>query len=158
VKCPDPPCGGDRAIGGFAVDDVAPARTPITSLEARLVAGPKGRFRRSGGPVHEGEQLASAVAFAAIRPRLRDIRSRARLRPRRKFRRAYTARTRTAEGRLRKAKVAGDENAFAYEFGVLVGESYAESLILERTPVPLDMKAQMARALALVDVNPGAGR
>ena len=32
----------------------------------------------------------------------------------------------------------------------MLGESYAESVILERTPVPPDMKAQMALPLRLV--------
>jgi hypothetical protein len=64
--------------------------------------------------------------------------------------RSYTPRMKTAAARLRQARAEGDAHAFAYEFGVLLGASYAEGLILERTPVPTDLKAQMALPLRLV--------
>jgi hypothetical protein len=64
--------------------------------------------------------------------------------------RSYTPRLKRVEAAANSARAAGDAHRYAYDVGLLVGISLAEGVRVEKTPVPSDAAARMARPLRLL--------
>jgi hypothetical protein len=64
--------------------------------------------------------------------------------------RSYTPGIRAAEAEMQTAQAAGEVHGYAYAVGVLVGITYRQGIRVEKTPVPTDAAARIARPLRLL--------
>lgn len=64
--------------------------------------------------------------------------------------RSFTPKFKRLESDMTSAKRAGDTHRYAYDFGVALTLTLRQGLQVEKTPVPVDAKAQMAAPLRLL--------
>ena len=61
--------------------------------------------------------------------------------------RSYTPKFKSLEADMAKAQHAGNAHRYAYDFGAILGLTLAQGVRVEKTPVPADGRARMARPL-----------